>query len=238
MAKKIIKKGKKKHKNKPTSKKYSKYSIEGGKIKTETAEGLLAEVEEPKLAKDTREKIEKMDTNEVLALRKKLAELEYDEIRTNPRLLNPKKEKETSSDIIGSYQKETIQRISAYSEKQVDQQGFFILNYKQVKFEHEFDIGLGEILVDPNIDEIEVCLTGASCIKGKRGVINERPCFIDDKGKYIATFSGDKFRITKSKDLSPEKYIQEIQNIETTYENYKSNFYKSEYPQRISNYSM
>jgi small subunit ribosomal protein S27Ae len=33
MAKKIVKKGKKKHINKPTSKKYSKYSIEGGKIK-------------------------------------------------------------------------------------------------------------------------------------------------------------------------------------------------------------
>lgn len=33
MAKKIVKKGKKKHVNKPTSKKYSKYQIEGDKIK-------------------------------------------------------------------------------------------------------------------------------------------------------------------------------------------------------------
>ena len=33
MAKKIEKKGKKPHKNKPTSTKYKKYSIEGGKIK-------------------------------------------------------------------------------------------------------------------------------------------------------------------------------------------------------------
>ena len=32
MAKKILKKGKKPHKNKPTSKKYSKYKIEGDKI--------------------------------------------------------------------------------------------------------------------------------------------------------------------------------------------------------------
>jgi ubiquitin-small subunit ribosomal protein S27Ae len=32
MAKKIIKKGKKPHKNKPTSKKYSKYKIEGNKV--------------------------------------------------------------------------------------------------------------------------------------------------------------------------------------------------------------
>lgn len=32
MAKKIIKKGKKPHKNKPTSKKYTKYKIEGDKI--------------------------------------------------------------------------------------------------------------------------------------------------------------------------------------------------------------
>jgi len=32
MAKKIIKKGKKPHKNKPTSKKYKKYKIEGNKI--------------------------------------------------------------------------------------------------------------------------------------------------------------------------------------------------------------
>lgn len=33
MAKKIIKKGKKPHKNKPTSKKYAKYQIEGDKVK-------------------------------------------------------------------------------------------------------------------------------------------------------------------------------------------------------------
>jgi small subunit ribosomal protein S27Ae len=33
MAKKIVKKGKKPHKNKPTSKKYEKYKIEGDKIK-------------------------------------------------------------------------------------------------------------------------------------------------------------------------------------------------------------
>jgi small subunit ribosomal protein S27Ae len=32
MPKKIVKKGKKPHKNKPTSKKYSKYKIEGGKL--------------------------------------------------------------------------------------------------------------------------------------------------------------------------------------------------------------
>ena len=32
MAKKIVKKGKKPHKNKPTSKKYTKYKIEGDKI--------------------------------------------------------------------------------------------------------------------------------------------------------------------------------------------------------------
>lgn len=32
MAKKIIKKGKKPHKNKPTSKKYTKYKIEGDKV--------------------------------------------------------------------------------------------------------------------------------------------------------------------------------------------------------------
>lgn len=32
MPKKIIKKGKKKHKNKPTSKKYAKYKFEGDKI--------------------------------------------------------------------------------------------------------------------------------------------------------------------------------------------------------------
>jgi small subunit ribosomal protein S27Ae len=32
MAKKIIKKGKKAHKNKPTSKKYSKYKVEGTKV--------------------------------------------------------------------------------------------------------------------------------------------------------------------------------------------------------------
>ena len=35
MPKKIIKKGKKKHKNKPTSKKYARYKIENGTVKRE-----------------------------------------------------------------------------------------------------------------------------------------------------------------------------------------------------------
>ena len=35
MAKKVVKKGKKPHKNKPTSKKYLKYKIEGDKVKRE-----------------------------------------------------------------------------------------------------------------------------------------------------------------------------------------------------------
>ncbi len=35
MAKKVVKKGKKPHKNKPTSKKYSKYKIEGDKVTRE-----------------------------------------------------------------------------------------------------------------------------------------------------------------------------------------------------------
>jgi len=35
MAKKVIKKGKKPHKNKPTSKKYTKYTIEGDTVKRE-----------------------------------------------------------------------------------------------------------------------------------------------------------------------------------------------------------
>lgn len=35
MAKKVLKKGKKPHKNKPTSKKYSKYTVEGDSLKKE-----------------------------------------------------------------------------------------------------------------------------------------------------------------------------------------------------------
>lgn len=175
--------------------------------------------------------------------RTKLKKASIENVRYQSRLLvEPAKEKETPIEQIKNLKQETARRIKAYSSKIEGE--WITLNYEQIGSDtkgrsHEYYVGLGDILVDPDITEIEVVKNGKTfkCIRstGSSG----RNCFKyaegNRKGRYCSTFTGDQYRILSKTevDLNNEtevkNYIkktdQETQNKSTYKENEESREY-------------
>ncbi len=125
-----------------------------------------------------------------------------EDIRFNSRLLTPKQENEGTKGLITNLREETSRRIAIYSS--IIENGWRKLNYSKVSSEHENGIGLGDILIDPSITHVEIEKDGQKII-AKRGIAsNGRLGFLDQNGSYVATFTGDKFRILESKDIPKE----------------------------------
>lgn len=98
---------------------------------------------------------------------------------------------------------ETARRLNAYtsdfdSRPYEEGGGWYTLDYKSVGGQaHEMDIGLGDILLDPDIKRIEVYRDGEEPFIAERGISsNGRVSFLRN-GNYVATFTGDKFRIVE-----------------------------------------
>ena len=115
--------------------------------------------------------------------------------------LYPNEKNKSKSEIIKN---ETSRRIKAYSSEGPNNFGWYSLDYMSVNPSHEMQVGLGEILLDPNIKEIEVIRNGVK-ITGTRTVLKGRICFADKNGSYIATYTGDKFRIITNEELTEEE---------------------------------
>lgn len=115
---------------------------------------------------------------------------------------------------------ETERRIAAYTDGK-DAEGWYTLNYERLGsdstgFSHEMGIGLGDILIDPDIKEIEVN-RGGETIKATRAVVlngrnKGRVGFVNESGDYVATHTGDKFKIveTETAKKTDEKYLEEF----------------------------
>lgn len=107
---------------------------------------------------------------------------------------------------------ETLRRIAAYTDG--EQNGWYVLNYQRMGndangFSHEINIGLGDILIDPDITEVQVKKADGTLIKGRRGVTPSgkhqgRIGFLDDNENYIVTYTGDSFRILTSEETNLE----------------------------------
>lgn len=124
------------------------------------------------------------------------------EIRGNARILKKPSGNEPEKEQALNLKEETRRRIKAYTS---DQNGdWFTLDYQPMGSDskglsHEMNVGVGDILVDPDIQEILV-KKGNRIIRAHRGVTKDdigmdRVCFMDRNNKYIATFSGDQFKI-------------------------------------------
>lgn len=116
---------------------------------------------------------------------------------------------------------ETIRRIKAYTREQNGE--WYKIDYSKLDsvkkdevygWTHEMDTGLGEILLDPDITDILVERNG-QIIKARRGVVPAgqssagRVAFLDENGMYVATHSGDRFRILKDGETDIEKSSDE-----------------------------
>jgi len=122
--------------------------------------------------------------------------------------------------LTSSIQVETVHNLIAYTnsaEKKAND--WLTLNYAQVDREnsnnvsHEFEAGLGEILLDPNIQTIEIKRRGKPPKKATRSIVttgkhNGRFAFVYKDGAYASTRTGDKFRILRnpsSKELDSKE---------------------------------
>ena len=166
----------------------------------------------------------------------KLAEVDIKKLRSNRTLLTKNLPENTDESRINKVKTETARRLAAYTTK--DAEGWYVLNYKDVKISHEMDVGLGDILIDEDIEYIEILKDGESTENGKpiiahRGFTsNGRPCFLDDEGDYVTTFSNDKFRIISGKETNPKQekqrsdYLDKLKTTEGNLKRYREHVKK------------
>ncbi len=133
-----------------------------------------------------------------------LGEASIEDIRYNTQLLF-EGEANIDEEHMICLKKETFRRLKAYTSSYDNE--WYTLDYMSVGgFEQEMGIGLGDILLDPDIERILVVKEGEPPILAHRGTADHgdhqgRQGFIDENGEYVKTFTGDTFRILS--DVNP-----------------------------------
>ena len=146
--------------------------------------------------------------------RKKLGESTVPNIRFNHRLLNPAEEGEKDEQKIVNLKTETARRIAAYTS--VRDGDWYTLDYSSIGGdEHLYGIGLGDVLLDPNVKDVLIN-RGGEFIQATRGVPTSgnaagRQSFVDEQGEYIATYDGDRFKVLSSKEMGKEEYLKALE---------------------------
>jgi len=152
------------------------------------------------------------------------------DLRKKSRLLNAKPATEEKPiEQIVNLKDETARRLRAYTNTRDNE--WYTLDYKKFGSDtngssHEMNIGLGDVLLDNDIEEVLIMRANGDIVKGHKQIIKskKRVGFADENGQYIATFTGDKFRILSDKevDIKNEKevatYIKDLKEQDTTRE--------------------
>jgi len=178
------------------------------------------------LHEDVRRNVDGISQNLATEDLGRISELSLRNLRASGFMLE--KEKTNNQDLALGVRKETERLIKAYTS---DVSGeWYSLDYSKLDnlsvdrrngWSHEYDIGLGEILRDPDIKNILV-QKGNKVIKAHRGIVPDgqkyagRVAFLDENNQYVATHTGDKFRILDENrmDLSVKlnDYVGEYAN--------------------------
>jgi hypothetical protein len=141
-----------------------------------------------------------------------------EDIRYNTRLLKKKGEgEEKPEEQVANLKEETARRMKAYTTDAGD--GWFQLDYAKMGTDkngltHELYVGLGDILLDLDIQNIVVQKEGG-LVKAHRGIVASgshagRVGFLDEAGEYVATHTGDKFRIISSDKMDVTAYAGKL----------------------------
>jgi len=195
-----------------------------------TAQTIQIEKENPARAMHMKylETAEKLNEADVKADEEFIRKASIKDLRKKSRLLNAKPATEEKPiEQIMNLKDETARRLRAYTDTRDNK--WYTINYEKFGSDstgssHEMNIGLGDILLDNDIEEILVMKTNGETIRGHKQVVNNRVGFADENGQYIATYTGDKFRILSGKevDIKNEKevasYINKIKDHDTTRE--------------------
>jgi len=166
-----------------------------------------------------------------------------EDIRFNSKLLT-EKEGKTFEEKKNSLKEETARRLKLYTTPESD--GWFKLDYEKLGrdkhgMSHELYVGLGDILLDPTIQTIAIHRFNKESkqwetIKAKRGYARNRPSFVDENGEYIATRTGDKFRVLSNDQLDKPAFNKWVDDDNKAREGGKATFtrtsdmYKAEAP--------
>jgi hypothetical protein len=149
----------------------------------------------------------------------RLMSANIEDIRFNTRLLTQSQDQSDNLTKAKNLRLETYRRLKAYTSACDDK--WYTLDYARMGSDsrgkaHEMFVGLGDILLDPDIDRILVD-RGGEIIIAKRGIVNDpggkhngRLGFTDEEtGQYVATHTGDKFRILtgNESDLSKDEIL-------------------------------
>lgn len=180
--------------------------------------------------------VEQIEDNKAKADEELIRQASIKDLRRRSRLLNTKPETEESQiDQITNLKDETARRLRAYTSTRDDK--WYTLNYEKFGSDstgtsHEMGIGLGDILLDNDIEEVLIARQGKETIKGHKQIITNGPHkgrvgFADETGRYIATHTGDKFRILSDKETNigneteVQTYVTKLQEHETARETAK-----------------
>ena len=146
---------------------------------------------------------------------------------------------------------ETLRRIMTYTDYEgegLPNNHWFTLNYKKIDnmrgggSRHEMGIGLGDILVDPDIITILVERNG-EIIKGSRTIVSEpsehagRVGFVDEAGDYISTHTGDKFMIVENERSTDNEDFQTRFEEEKNTRNKEKSTFRERQNSRTSGFS-
>jgi len=156
-----------------------------------------------------------------------------EDIRYNSRLLKKEEAGEEKDDalVVKNLKEEMARRIKAYTTTTGD--GWFKLDYARLGSDkngmsHELYVGLGDILVYPGVQNIIVERDG-QIIKAHRGEVDTdsqkgRNAFIDEQGNYVATHTGDRFRILSNDEIPPKECVVKYKEEKTRREAHRMVF--------------
>ncbi len=212
------------------------------KAQEETTKPETKEDNETPAGKVHKTYIEKTEAIKEADAEKDLKTLQDNDIKTirfKSRLLKAKTEKEDENTQALNIKEETAKRIKAYTDKGAND--WYTLNYQRLGSDkkgrtHEMNVGLGDILLDPDVKEILLKRSNGTIVKAHRGVVPSRQmhagrlAFLDENNRYLDTYTGDSFRILSGDETdfkNPEavkKYLSQFGEEEKTREENEKNY--------------
>lgn len=208
---------------------------------TNSPENKEADKETPagKVHKTYIEKTEAIKEDDAEKDLKTLQDNDIKTIRFKSRLLKAKAENEDENAQALSIKEETAKRIKAYTDKGAND--WYTLNYQRLGSDkrgrtHEMNVGLGDILLDPDVKEILLKRSNGTIVKAHRGIVPSRQmyagrqAFLDENNRYLDSYTGDSFRILSGDETdfkNPEavkKYLSQFGEEEKTREENEKNY--------------
>lgn len=182
-------------------------------------------------------RLNEADSSQLEVDRTTLKGSKIEDVRYNPRLLVARADNETPQVSASKLKEETARRLQAYTDRQDN--GWFVLNYSQMGRDtngitHELGVGLGDILLDPDITDVLIEQDG-QLIKAHRGTATNgqhkgRLGFLDENNNYVATFTSDRFKILTNTETDTTSetalasYTAKVQAEEKTRADHKPSF--------------